>query len=257
MTLSRETEYKPLSSSNLNLHDLKGAGMFIHPDQRAPIARLLQFLRDGEYLASDCARAQAQLAPDSGMRRFLRSQARQESYHAIVFQANIAWLAPRHLGACPLLPPLARYRTLIEDAIRRGDFAETLMGEQIILEGLGEAILERIEEGLAKRNAPFERLRRMLLQQEEAHHGFGCRTLERMFAAGVTAPETLRDRGQEYLALTHAMVATLADLFTSIEEDSTAWAADVGRYVPEWLIPHVQRRVDAVPDVSTSPVAVG
>ena len=27
--------------------------MFIHPDQRAPIARLLQFLRDGEYLASD------------------------------------------------------------------------------------------------------------------------------------------------------------------------------------------------------------
>jgi hypothetical protein len=128
--------------------------MFIHPDQWAPIARLLQFLRDGEYLASHCARAQAQLALDPGMRRFLRSQARQESYHAIVFQANIAWLAPRHLGGCPLLPPLARYRTLIEDAIRRGDFAETLMGEQIILEGLGEAILERIEEGLAKRTPP-------------------------------------------------------------------------------------------------------
>ena len=41
--------------------------MFVHPDQRAPIARLLQFLRDGEYLASDCARAQAKLAPDAGM----------------------------------------------------------------------------------------------------------------------------------------------------------------------------------------------
>jgi hypothetical protein len=230
--------------------------MFIHPDQRAPIARLLQFLRDGEYLASDCARAQAQLAPDSGMRRFLRSQARQESYHAIVFQSNIAWLAPRHLGTCPLLPPLGQYRVLIEDAIRRGDLAETLMAEQIILEGLGEAILVRIEEGLAKRNAPFERLRRMLLQQEEAHHGFGCRTLDRMFAAGVTTPEVLWDRGQEYLGLTHAMVASLADLFTSIEEDSTAWAADVGRYVPKWLTPDAQRRVDTVPDVSTFPVAV-
>lgn len=230
--------------------------MFIHPDKRAPIARLLQFLRDGEYLASDCARAQAQLAPDSGMHRFLRSQARQESYHAIVFQANIAWLAPRHLGACPLLPPMGRYRALIEDAIRRGDLAETLMAEQIILEGLGEAILVRIEKGLAKRNAPFERLRRMLLQQEEAHHGFGCRTLDRMFAAGVTTPEVLWGRGQEYLGLTHAMVATLADLFTSIGEDATAWAADVGRYVPKWLNPDVQRRVNAVPDVSTSPVAV-
>jgi hypothetical protein len=77
-----------------------------------------------------------------------------------------------------------------------------------------------------------------------------------MFAAGVTSPEVLWDRGQDYLALTHAMVATLADLFTSIEEDATAWAADVGRYVPKWLNPDVQRRVDAVPDVSASPVAV-
>lgn len=231
--------------------------MFVHPDQRAPIARLLQFLRDGEYLASDCAKAQAKLAPDPGMRRFLLNQARQESYHAIVFQGNIAWLAPRHLGACPLLPPLERYRTLIEEAIGRGDFAETLMAEQIILEGLGQAILERIEEGLAKRNAPFERLRRMLLQQEEAHHGFGCRTLERMFATGVTSPEALRDRGQEYLALTHEMVATLADLFTSIEEDATAWAADVGRYVPEWLNPNAQRREGVSPDASASSVAAG
>lgn len=231
--------------------------MFIHPDQRAPAARLLQFLRDGEYLASDCARAQSKLAPDPLMRRFLLSQARQETYHAFVFQGNIAWLAPRHLGACPLLPPLERYRTLIEEAIARGDFAETLMAEQIILEGLGEAILKRIEEGLAKRDAPFERMRRMLIQQEEAHHGFGCRTLERLFAAGVTSPEALRDRGQEYLALTHAMVATLGDLFTSIEEDATAWAADVGQYVPEWLKPNAQRSDGAFPTAPGSPVAVG
>ena len=230
--------------------------MFIHPDQRAPVARLLQFLRDGEYLASDCAKAQSKLTTDPLMRRFLLSQARQESYHALVFQGNIAWLAPRHLGAGPLLPPLERYRALIEDAIRRGDFAETLMAEQIILEGLGQAILKRIEEGLAKRDAPFERMRRMLIQQEEAHHGFGCRTLERMFAAGVTSPEALRDRGQEYLALTHGMVATLADLFTSIEEDATAWAADVGRYVPDWLNPNVQRREGASTNAHASPVAV-
>ena len=169
------------------------------------------------------------------MRKFLLNQARQESYHAIVFQANIAWIAPRHLGSCPLLQPMERYSALIVDAIRRGDFAETLMAEQIILEGLGEAILRRIEEGLAKRRAPFERLRRMLILQEEAHHAFGSRTLERMFANGQTSPEALRDRGQEYLALTHAMVATLADLFSSIEEDATAWAADVRQYIPRWL----------------------
>ena len=226
--------------------------MFIHPDQRAPIARLLQFLRDGEYLASDCARAQAQLAPDSGMRRFLRSQARQESYHAIVFQANIAWLAPRHLGTCPLLPPLGRYRALIEDAIRR-DLAEIWWRNRHHGGWVKRPRAHR--GGLAKRNAPFKRLRRNYCNRRSAPR-LRCRTLDRMFAAGVTSPEVLWDRGQDYLALTHAMVATLADLFTSIEEDATAWAADVGRYVPKWLNPDVQRRVDAVPDVSASPVAV-
>jgi hypothetical protein len=209
--------------------------MLIQSNERVPIARLLRFLQEGERLASSCARSQADITPDPGMRKFLLNQARQESYHAFVFQANIAWIAPRHLGSCPLLQPMEQYRALIEDALGRRDFAETIMAEQIILEGLGEAILHRIEEGLAKRGAPFERLRRMLILQEEAHHAFGNRALERMFAGGQTSPEALRGRGQEYLALTHAMVATLADLFSSIEEDATAWATDAGQYVPTWL----------------------
>src|SRR3989338_1594142 len=127
--------------------------MLVRPDERVPIARLLTFLEYGERLAHDCARAQAALAPEQGMQRFLASQARQESAHAWVFQGAIAWLEPKHLGDSPFLPALEQYRALLEDALQRGDLAETLMAEQLILEGLGEAILARIEEGLAKRNA--------------------------------------------------------------------------------------------------------
>lgn len=211
--------------------------MLVRPDERVPIARLLRFLEQGERLAHDCAKAQAALAPEAGMRRFLLGQARQESYHAVVFQGAIAWLAPRHLGACPMLPPLQRYRALVEDAISRGDLAETLLAEQIILEGLGEAILKRIEAGLVKRNAPFQRLRRILLHQEEAHHDFGHRALEQAIASGETSPDALRPRGQEYLALMDAMVTTLSDLFESIDEDPSAWASDAKNYVPTWLTP--------------------
>lgn len=211
--------------------------MLVRPDERTPIARLLRFLEQGERLAHDCAKAQAALAPEAGMRRFLLGQARQESYHAVVFQGAIAWLAPRHLGACQTFPPLERYRALVEDAISRADLAETLLAEQIILEGLGEAILKRIEAGLVKRNAPFGRLRRVLLHQEEAHHDFGHRALERAIAGGRTSAEALRPRGQEYLALTDAMVTTLSDLFESIDEDPSAWASDVKTYVPVWLTP--------------------
>ena len=209
--------------------------MLVRPDEKTPIARLLTFLEYGERMANECANAQAALAPDSGSRRFLLNQARQEAMHAVVFQGAIAWLAPRHLGDAPFLPALEEYRRILNDALARQDLLETFLAEQVILEGLGEAILTRIEEGLAKRAAPFGRLRRILLQQEEAHHGFGRRMLERAMAEGRTDAETLRRRAQDYLALTDRMVLTLSDLFESIAEDPTAWAQDVRKFLPPWL----------------------
>ena len=210
--------------------------MLVHPHEKIPIARLLTFLEHGERLANECAKAQAALAPDSGSRRFLLSQARQEAAHAVVFQGAIAWLAPRHLGDEPFLPALEEYRKLLDDALVRKDLLETFLAEQVILEGLGEAILTRIEEGLAKRAAPFGRLRRMLLQQEEAHHGFGLRMLERAMADGRIDAEALRRRAQDYLALTDQMVLTLSNLFESIAEDPTVWAQDVRKFLPAWVI---------------------
>lgn len=210
--------------------------MLIHPHEHVPIARLLTFLQHGERMAHDCARRQARLTADTGASRFLNSQARQEAMHAVVFQGAIAWLAPRHVGDCPFLPALEEYRRLLEEALERQDFFDSLLAEQVILEGLGEAILMRIEEGLARRHAPFGRLRRILLCQEEAHHGFGRRLLERAMATGEVDQDALRRRAQLYLGLTERMVLTLCDLFDTIHEDAAAWAADVKTFLPAWLI---------------------
>lgn len=209
--------------------------MLIGPDERVPVARLLQFLAHGELLARDCAQWQAALAPEPGLRRFLLSQSRQEAGHALVFQGAIAWLSPKHLGACPLLPALEAYRRKLEAAVARRDWGETLLAEQIVLEGLGEAILKRVEAGLAKRDAPFGRLRRILIRQEEAHYAFGCLALERAIAAGETDVATLRLHATEYVALIEAMVATLHDLFESLDEDPAAWTDDAKSYLPAWL----------------------
>jgi len=210
--------------------------MLVRPDERVPLARLLQFLEHGERLAHDCARAQTALASDAGARRFLAGQSRQEALHAAVFHGAVVWLAPRHLGACPVLPPLKRYRVLIEEAIRERRFAETLLAEQIILEGLGEAILKRLEAGLVKRKAGFGRLRRILLHQEETHHAFGRRALERAIEAGQASPEALRERAQEYLAVADEMVMALGDLFASIDEDAAAYIKDARSSLSSWLI---------------------
>jgi hypothetical protein len=223
--------------------------VLVRHDEKVPIARLLTFLEHGERLANECAKAQAALAPDAGSRCFLLSQARQEAVHGIVFQGAIAWLAPRHLGDAPFLPALEEYRTILNDALARQDVLETFLAEQVILEGLGEAILTRIEEGLVKRAAPFGRLRRILLQQEEAHHGFGRRMLERAMAEGRIDAETLRRRAQDYLALADRMVLTLSDLFESIAEDPTAWAKDVRMFLPEWLREEEPFAVSSQPSV--------
>lgn len=211
--------------------------MLVHSDERVPIARLLTFLEHGERLAHACAKAQAALTVDAGHRRFLLTQARQEAMHAMVFQGAIAWLAPRYLGSTPILPALEEYRKRLFDAMARKDVIETILAEQVILEGLGEAILTRIEAGLIKRSAPYGRLRRILLHQEEAHHGFGRRVLERAITDGQTDAVTLRCRAQDYFELTEQMVHFLSDLFESLAEDPAAWAADVRTFMPPWLSP--------------------
>lgn len=208
--------------------------MLVRHDQRVPIARLLTFLEYGERMAHDCAKAQAALSEDAGARWFLLSQARQEAMHARVFQGAIAWLAPKHLRDTPFLPALEEYRLVLNDALARRDLMETFLAEQVVLEGLGEAVLTRIEQGLVKRAAPFGRLRRILLHQEEAHHGFGRRQIERAVERGETDQEALRKRAERYMALTNAMVLTLCDLFDSIDEDADAWAADVRTFLPDW-----------------------
>ena len=210
--------------------------MLVSHDEKAPIARLLTFLEHGERMAHDCAKAQAALSDDSGTRRFLLSQAKQEAMHARVFQGAIIWLAPKHLGDEPFLPALEEYRQMLNDALVRCDLMETFLAEQVVLEGLGEAILTRMEQGLAKRAAPFGPLRRILLKQEEAHHGFGRRRIEQAIERGETDPASLRQRAQRYLALTDDMVLTLCDLFESIDEDATAWAHDVRAFLPDWCV---------------------
>ena len=211
--------------------------MLVKSDERVPLARLLKFMELGEQIAHACAHAQAALAPESGMQTFLAGQARQEKFHALSFKWAIGWLAPRHVGPAPFLKPLEQYRQRLDAAIQQKNFIELLLAEQIILEGLGEGILKKIEVGLVKRNAPFQRLRRMLIHQEEAHHAFGNRVLQRAMDRQETTVEYLCDQAQEYLALAETMMTSVTDLFESIDEDPDEYITAFHEHLPPWLHP--------------------
>lgn len=209
--------------------------MLVKPNDRVPMARLLQFIERGERLAHDCARAQAAMAPEPGMQRFLLGQARQEALHAVSFKWAIGWLAPRHVGDALYLKPFDQFAQRLQAALQRKDFAESLLAEQIILEGLGEALLKKIEAGLIKRKAPFQQLRRILLHQEEAHHAFGVRHLAHALERQEISKQHIRHQAQEYLVLAESMISSVADLFGAIDEDPKEYLAEFHRHLPSWL----------------------
>jgi len=209
--------------------------MLIKSGEHSHLAHLLTFMVLGEQLAHDCAQAQVSLTPERGIQTFLAGQSRQEGYHALAFQGAIRWLTPHAKHPSPMSEHMNTYRGLLEAALARKDFAETLLAEQIILEGLGEAILKRMEVGLVKRGAPFRKLRRMLIHQEEAHHQFGLRILAKMLERDEESYETLRDRTRAYMPLAHTLLFSAQEAFYSINEDPQDYWDDFLQNLPAWL----------------------
>lgn len=197
--------------------------MHIHPGENAQIARLLGFLAQGERLAETCAARQAALTSQPGMRRFLLAQSRQEALHAAVFEHAAAWLMPARKFPQPMLAAMQRYRTHIEEALCAGDLAETLLAQQVILEGLGEVVLTNIAAGIQRRHGVLQRLHRALLRQEQAHHGFGVLHLRNMLSAGLISAETLRRKAHGYLACAEDMLDEMQDQFDYFDEDAAQY----------------------------------
>lgn len=216
--------------------------MLVKPGEHVHLAQLLQFMVLGEQLAHDCAKSQVTLAREPAMQTFLAGQGRQEGRHALIFQWAIRCLTPRAPQSALISEQMNQYRRLLMAAIERQDFAESLLAEQLILEGLGEAILQRLEAGLLKRKAPFQTLRRLLIQQEHAHHGFGLRALNRMVANGEVSIDRLCELAPVYLDLGKSMLFSAQDSFHSIQEDPREYWEDFQRGLPVWLQEHPRKR---------------
>lgn len=197
--------------------------MFIAANERKQIARLFHFFLCGEHLAMDCAKRQAQFFPDTYSRRFFTRQAKHENFHARVFKAGIGLLAPRGIGKPQSTSTITSYGRLLDEALSRGDCMESLLGMQIILEGFADVTLERINAGFPARRAGFERIRQLVLGQEDAHHGFGLKRLQQLIDPQLGTPAYLQDRAQDYLALIEEMMEEVTPLFNYFDEDPQAY----------------------------------
>ncbi|NKB82728.1 MAG: hypothetical protein GKS05_12755 [Nitrospirales bacterium] len=209
--------------------------MLVKTKDRLPLSHLLEFLKQGEQLAHECATFQKTLTCDPRIQYFLHQQAAQEAFHAITFKAVVAWLAPRSSPSATFFQPLKEYRRRLMVAVQRKEFAETILAEQIILEGLGEVILKKIETGLVKQHSPFRQFARLLVNQEIAHHAFGDRLLTRLLAQEHTTESFLQERAKDYLYLAESMLNTISDQLMTIDENPVGYLTDFHRSLPNWI----------------------
>ena len=209
--------------------------MLLPVDERRQIARLFNFLLMGEQIAQDCAARQSRLFKDPGAKRFLKAQARQEGLHAKIFKAGIGILSPRGIGEPIARKQMHQYQAMLDTALQRGDALESLLGMQVIFEGLGEVALTRISAGFASRNLAFERVRKLVVGQEDAHHHFGLRHFQQMSMANKDVLPGLRQQGQLYLEVLDDMLLALEPLFDYFDEDPRDYMLELKQVLPAEL----------------------
>ncbi|MBC7945348.1 MAG: hypothetical protein H7X91_08825 [Burkholderiales bacterium] len=75
---------------------------------------------------------------------------------------------------------LRRYAERIEADLAEREFTRSLVGMQVVFEGLRAVVLRKLDIGLSEHGQCFAPLRLLLLRQEDAHHEFGVRSLQRL-----------------------------------------------------------------------------
>jgi hypothetical protein len=92
-----------------------------------------------------------------------------------------------------------RFLERIDAAAHAGRYLECILATQVILESVGELLLGELDAALTRRGAGFQRLRRLFLAQEAAHHAFGHALMSAALASGFWTEEDMSSCAQPYL----------------------------------------------------------
>lgn len=197
--------------------------MRLLPGKQERLARLCQVMYLGERIAHRCAQRQAALATEPRQRRFLLLQARQETMHALLFRRIVARLDPRgnHAGTSAVLA-LSRYGEQLYQDIERNDLAASLLGMQGTLEGIGERMLHAFGPFVSGQSERYQRLHRLVVQQESAHHAFGMHWLQCHQDDG-RVRRSLAATRLRYQALAQDLWLACGDLLEDVGVDAGIW----------------------------------
>ena len=201
----------------------------INRDEKTHVARLLSFLLSGERVAHCCAAKQALLCNDKAMKHFLIRQSRQERFHALTFQSAILWLAPKGVTN-PAKKQMQMYESVLDESIKNKDLLSSIIGLQVILEGMGDIVLSHLNQGINQRGLGYQKIRKTILAQEDLHHDFGLRHV-------ATHNETAKSckYNTKYLSLINDIFISFETLFDIFDENSSDYLTQFHQNLPVWI----------------------
>ena len=193
----------------------------------------------GERVAMEGATMQAAIAPDAASRIFLRRQARHEQFHAMIFETAVAVLerdpkvsATSRISSGEIPVVLEKWRGRIRRAIAENRFAESLLIQQVFLEGLGHIILREIDAACFTSGRQIIRIRATLLRQEAQHHKFGLQLLQTEFEQSPAMVLKLEEVGLELFAEAEMLLSELTDSFAVLDAPGRNFVAELRAELP-------------------------
>jgi hypothetical protein len=207
--------------------------MNIGHEEKTHIARYLSFLLSAEKIAYHCASRQVNLCDSVQEKHFLIRQSRQEKFHAATFQSAILWLTPKGVST-PAKKQLQQYDSLLMNATENNDLFSSILGLQVVLEGMGDIALSHFDHGIEQRGLGYRKLRRTILTQEDSHHDFGLHYLKQ-HPLPVKSRRYTDDKVDCYLSLINDMLASLQGLFDFFDEDAGDYLAEFNHKLPGQL----------------------
>jgi hypothetical protein len=226
-----------------HLAAIKRLAVGLGEDEGIAVYRLLSIMAHGERIAMDGARMQAKISRDPQVKKFLIRQSRHEQFHAFVFAwaADVVASAINASVPVPVPPVMALWRQQIVEATRHEQLAESLLIQQVYLEGLGHIVLQQLDNDLAIAGNPLAGLRRLILRQEAQHHEFGLRLLEQEVAGDPALGLRLELLGYRLRAQAENLLEDLADTFIAAETSHENLLQQLHAQLPARLLLNVAR----------------
>lgn len=206
--------------------------------ERIHAIHLLHFLAQGEKIATQCAQRQTKIATDKKMQVFFRTQSRQEKQHAFVFNSAVRCLRPKKFNHMPH-QGLISLESKLNRALDRNDLSESIVAQQLLFEGLGEITLKKVSSGITDRGFGFQRIRKIILAQEHAHHRFGEKQIDKILNSKEFDARAIAVKCKEYLAILHEVLIEMEPILSYYNQDVQSFYTDLTQGLPSPIRSHL------------------